>query len=356
MPTILITRFKLQFIFLLSCLFSMPSHAYYYVLEDDLLPEADRKTRTTPPVVILPPQGQRGADKPVVPTPWQQTSTVSSTSQYGNRYIIPFLKSRSPLINKGRGALDTLIPYMQGATIHIIGRPDAMVYTQGKIAQLAYNRAHNIQDYLTSQGIPLNSIVVEIDNTPNPQPNGSLYPCDLYISKPKDARTGAAELTLPVPITSDKATGIPEASTNTSEKNSSANGASNEQVIRFINQSVASGLMEPAIALKLMQSLSNEPKISKATFEAAPSLVRKVPWILDKKLTLRDNLDAWSKIAGWNPSVWEASNYYQVNATSSLNGDFPDILRQIADSTGLNICAKKHEKYVRVTDSSVSCK
>lgn len=92
------------------------------------------------------------------------------------------------------------------------------------------------------------------------------------------------------------------------------------------------------------------------TIYATPALARKENWVLDKSLTLRDNLNVWAKQASWNPSVWEASNYYQVTVTSTLEGDFPDVLRQIADSTGLNICAKKHEKYIRVTDANVSCK
>jgi len=104
---------------------------------------------------------------------------------------------------------------------------------------------------------------------------------------------------------------------------------------------------KPAIAI-------TAPSIA-PTIIAATTTMRKESWVLDKNLTLRGNVDTWSKQAGWNPSVWDASNYYQITVTSTIEGDFPDILRQIADSTGLNICARKRERYVRVTDPKVPC-
>lgn len=163
-----------------------------------------------------------------------------------------------------------------------------------------------------------------------------------------------------------------------------------DRLVQFINQAVGSGQMEAAVALKLMRALLDsegmhtgpqatsyqEPKAgrggglqlisAKPQMQVAPSeIVAATPtvvpapasrWVLDTKLTLRENLDAWAKIAGWNPSSWEASNFYQVTASSTVEGDFPAVLKQIADSTGLNICAKSREKVVRVTDASVSCK
>lgn len=87
-----------------------------------------------------------------------------------------------------------------------------------------------------------------------------------------------------------------------------------------------------------------------------PMIIQKQEWILNKSMTLRDNIDAWLKIADWNPSLWEAANFYEITTTSTVNGGFPDVLRQIADSTGLNICVNNGKKTVRVTDSTASCK
>lgn len=91
-------------------------------------------------------------------------------------------------------------------------------------------------------------------------------------------------------------------------------------------------------------------------FIAAPSLAREESWTLNKDITLRDNMNEWAKIAGWNPVTWEASNYYQVTITTTLKGSFPDVLRQIAESTKLNICAYRRDKKIRITDPNVACK
>jgi hypothetical protein len=138
--------------------------------------------------------------------------------------------------------------------------------------------------------------------------------------------------------------------------------------------------MDPVVAVRLMRTLAADADIgvpsqgttasrvpaqwqpaaqplpaAKPLFVATPAYASNQNWVLDKNLTLRDNIDAWSKQSGWNLVVWEAANFYQVTATTNLDGTFPGVLRQIADSTGLNICAKVREKYVRVTDSSVPC-
>jgi hypothetical protein len=90
-------------------------------------------------------------------------------------------------------------------------------------------------------------------------------------------------------------------------------------------------------------------------FVAASATVAKPTWKLEPGKTLRDNLDTWSKTAGWNPSLWQASNYFQVTHDTTLEGDYLDVIRQLAESTQLNMCARRHERYVRVTDASIPC-
>lgn len=322
------------------------ANASYTVIDDDLLPTSVAESRSTQQALAL-------------------------------HYTVPFAKNRSPLTLSGRITLDTLIPQMSNASIRIVGRPDAMSYTSGKFALLAVNRGNNMRDYLMRQGIPSSSITVANDNTPNPQLNGSIYPSEIYITRTENnARFSAASYALAKTYSSTQTTPQPQRAIYQAPIVAPANPA-RDQLIQFINQAVQSGQMEPAIALKLMHTLmESEPnnpsqfggqRISAQTpapqpqtpapqFIATSFLARNETWVLDKKLTLRDNVDAWSKSAGWNPSVWDASNFYQITANSTLEGGFPDVLRQIADSTGLNICAKKREKYVRVTDSTVSCK
>lgn len=348
------------------------AHAAYTVIDDDLLPTSMQ---------------------------------AEAQTQAPGHYSIPFTKERSPLTAAGRALLDALLPQINGALVRIVGRPDAG--TRGKVELLASNRANNIRDYLTRKGVPLSSITVEVDPSPNPQPNGSIYPSDIYLNRtdsiaPQPPRTWIAQEQQPSPpvqtvrapsqprtasyipgtpsarIPPAPARAVPE---QTAPKNTKS---SDDALINYINKSVLSGQMDAAVALQLIRTLMEgesganpmpasaikaakpAPQIAMAApqtaqpekqplFVATPSLARKETWVLDKNLTLRDNLDVWSKKSGWNPTVWDASNFYQVTATSTLEGGFPDVLRQIADSTGLNICAAKKEKYVRVTDPNVAC-
>jgi hypothetical protein len=360
-PHSLITDRSLACLFITGLLVfgPTPAKATYTVIDDDLYPTTVIEARSAPQKQVLP-----------------------------EHYMVPFQKDRSPLDSSGRAVLASLIPHMRNASIRIVGRPDAMIYKTGKLGIIAQNRAINIRDYLTRQGVPASSITFEIDNTPNPQPNGSSYPCDIYITVPDAVAPSPSTVNYvsryeqPQPITQPSqlppALTYPPTQAYAPTKTTTTLPAA-DPLVQYINQAVQSGQMQPAVALDLLrtlmestakhggQQLSQQPAAQitlqrpqapepAPQFVATPSLVRNENWVLDNKLTLRDNVDAWSKLAGWKPSVWEAANYYQVTTTTKIGGGFPDVLRKIADSTGLNICAKTREKYVRITDANMPCK
>lgn len=328
------------------------AHAGYTVIEDDLYPTGQAPSR---------PQlaGQRSI---------RSNANLEPAFDGGqDRYSIPFVKYRSPLIASAKAKLDELLPYMQGAEIRVVGRTDALTYTSGKLAELSYNRANVIRTYLMSKGIPANAIKIEVDDTPNPQRNGINYPSDIYISRAN----------VEPPVTRDSGSYSPAAqyvmaATKSSPVASPNVSGENQRLIQYINQAMLSGQMAPQVAVKLIQHLMDSsapatrlaanPSPSNIQVESNPvvkAIAAPIPvqtWSLDKKMTLRENVDSWSKQAGWNPSQWDAANAYQVTVSTTLDGGFPDVLRQVAEATGLNICAKKREKYIRVTDSNVSCK
>lgn len=343
--------------FLLS--FSLTANAVYVVLDDDLMP-----TRAPDP---------------------QQLPTA--------HYAIPFAKEHSPLGNAGRAALDAIIPQMRDQKVQIIGRPDATTYMGGKLAQLANNRANVIRNYLLREGVPANSIAMEIDNTPNPQTNGSIYPSDIYISRTQENhqprpylsanQPNAPTYTRPaVPASFDQTMGYiqptapgyaqPTPPPIQQIPRAGALIAARSQIIQFISRATQTGQMDPVAALKMIQTLSNtdmdsgpqtanaapmsQPITPAPLFVAANNTVRKQFWQLETTKTLRDNIDAWALRGGWNPTQWLATNYYQVTTASTLEGDFPDVLRQIADSTKLNICIYQRDKRIKVTDANISCK
>lgn len=483
----------------LSCItFNESALAAYTVIDDDLMPtSATAAPETSPPA----------------------------------HYAIPFNKGESTLSTSAKSILGGLLYQMRGATIRIVGRPDAYNKSQDTTTLSAVDRATNIRSYLVSQGIPTNNINIDIENAADQHANSRITNVDLYIASPiskisaQSVQMAAQSIpntqpatpkrqwvyeTLNVPFCALKtepgpvAQGILNEATRklSRAKNITVQGradkdsadmttaisrsdylrkwllriGADENQIKVESQSAyrpsgynncgysnisfkALQTSEEALAaqqeqrgddqqtvkptvpanavaiptvqaqtdpdmipmstirraftlsdvarldkantLKLLEnihmvrqtnpnqtdeqiiidliirqtaSLPNEAVKSTAAMPptptntvqpaavpmpaiiAATSTVRKESWVLDKNLTLRGNVDAWSKQAGWNPSVWDASNYYQITVTSTIEGDFPDILRQIADSTGLNICAKKRERYVRVTDPNVSCK
>jgi Toxin co-regulated pilus biosynthesis protein Q len=333
--------------------------ADYTVINDDLYPEtmiqATRQARMAPQRVAV----------GIVP----------------QRYTIPFVRGVSRLTNYGSDTLAMLLPKLHGASIRIVGRPDAIIYATGELSRMPRARAENIRAYLVRLGVPTNKIAIEIDNTPNPQAAGNGYPCDIYITYAEEraaasfaaaSRYDNKELTKEEAIEqaaqrptmrpthtaahaeSAYAAVTPQPTPATVLINQAAPTGNNKRLVQYINQAVESGHMSPQVALNLLRGLIDAEN-STPTAAATPA-ARKESWLLDKNLTLRDNMEVWSKKSGWKTVIWEAANFYQITTSASIEGDFPEILRKIAESTGLNICANTGEKSIRVTDAALACK
>ena len=294
------------------------------------------------------------------------TDTMASSSDLEAQnpapahYVIPFTKNCSLLGHRGYSTLDAITPQKDGAYIRIVGRPDAMFNAKGMKAQLAHDRANNIRDFLTRHGVPSNRIIIEVDNTPNPQPNGILYPSDIYISDATPALAAASnEQSFMTPVsTAAQDAQLPSAALQQDNVNATppATPVATESF----------DIAQPDAAIPLPAgSTSPNPQAAAVVPASAPPTSETPPvpisapedtWLLDKALTLRDNLDAWSKHMDWNQVTWKATTNYQVTADYTLKGDFAAVLRQIADNTDLNICVFKNDKVIKVTDPKTSCK
>lgn len=79
-------------------------------------------------------------------------------------------------------------------------------------------------------------------------------------------------------------------------------------------------------------------------------------WRLEPGRTLRDNLNDWAREAGWNQPQWAASQSYRITHAATYDGQYPDVLRKISDQSKLNVCVRKFDKVVKITDSNTSCK
>lgn len=341
-------------------------------------------------------------DDDLYPTAMIQARGRSSTDWSADTFKVNFTKGSSAVGPLARPSVDDLIPRMQAASlIRIVGRPDSAAATENKKQHsLGLARASALRAYLIRAGIPSEIIQVELDATGNPLASNGISQADIFISNRPDPRATTYQASAPIRapqeqaiphayrylnqeveapaariMTAAPATVIPQAQ--------AIRNSSDERLIQYINQAVQAGQMLPSVAAQILRSLveanaatqqpapaaapaaapapqAPAPVLSPTPLYTASAPVRAVParverWVLDARLTLKDNLDEWSKASGWRPTNWEAANFYQVTSTTVLDGAFPDVLKRIADSTGLNICASPRDKYVRVTDSNVPC-
>jgi hypothetical protein len=392
------TQFSKKKISILISMFGLLSssamaHAGYVVIDDDLMPT------------------------PGISQGWAAPQTAQGSLQH---YQIQFTKDRSPLTAAARAVLDAIIPQIRGQSIRIVGRPDAQYVAAGKLALLASNRANVLKNYLLQMGIPANNISMDVDNSPNPQANGITYPSDIFVGSnqvkaPEDedaqlyisnsqksygatraGNTGyspASDIAQPAitrqPIVQQQSQPQPV------PKTQSLNLTSNEkaaraQIIQFILNATQSGQMDAQSAFKMMriisgtdgqqsaQSASPTPvdrqpyqasadksrlmlvNTAKPTDNNKPLFVTAAPksadWKVDSTKTLRENITAWSLSADWGIPEWLATQDFNVTRTTYLTGGFPDVLKQISDTSGLNICITKNPKTIRITDHNVSCK
>lgn len=313
-------------------------------------------------------------------------------------FMIPFAKMRSPLTPIGRVSLDKIVAQLDGGLIQIVGRPDEIVYKQGKLGAIPQNRANNIRDYLVRKGVPAKFISISIDTAPNTLVD-SIYASDVYlthrqvepfrvqpvmqqkqvVSTPPSIRTEPlVERHEPAASAENRAQAslikwvlrLVQAKQLSNEAAASifadlAGGSASTETaqVQFVSQALPDPAQRPAQpVVEVKPVLEAQPEVKKPVpplamlFVAATATIRKPLWVLDTGKTLKENLDVWAKQAGWNAPEWLASNFFQVTSASTLEGGFIDVLSQISDATKLNFCITQREKRLKVIDSNISCK
>lgn len=299
---------------------------------------------------------------------------AAEASLPAEHFKIDFARGAAQLGPKGRASVDALLPKIRGAThVRIVGGTD--FGTSAAQLTLALNRAAAIRSYLERLGVSIENVVVDGDNSPPPmsaeifvgsRPNARQSavaalqglgqvdngPSIPHMPPPRAPRTPAqhTEFLRSGPIDSMQSR-VDQSSA------PSARSAEDERLLRYISDAVTSGLMLPSVAAQILRTLSAASHPAQAAEAQVPRQATAAleRWVLDARLNLKQNLDSWAQAAGWNPTIWEASNYYQVTATTTVEGAFPEVLRRIADSTGLNICALLTKRVVRVTDAGRAC-
>lgn len=340
-----------------ALLVTFSSHASYMVIDDDLYPTSYMS----------------------------EVRTRALEDVNSDKYKISFLRGSSSLNPMARSYLDELVSRMRNASqIRIVGRMDgASAAENRRNRQLGTARASAIRTYLINQGIPAGAVEVEVEADGNPDAASGFSSTDLVVVHARPVRAASDERAIPrhfrylnnesaTPTAAPTPAPAPVAAISQPARASSGN---DEAMLQYINQAVQAGQMAPSVAAQIIRSMleskgnSNQVNAPAAAVapvttqvirtayvpqEPAPARIER--WTLDARMNLKENFDAWAAASGWKTTLWEASNFYQVTSSRTLDGAFPDILKQIADSTGLNICAYPREKYVRVTDPNVSCR
>ena len=241
---------------------------------------------------------------------------------------IQFPRQRAILTKTAIASLDALLPSMSRAAIRIVGRPDATARNDGPLSELAAERAAAVRDYLMRKGIPYAAIKMEIDESPNPQRNGSLYPSEIYISTASAPRTDFTHYPpsqhapqhqsvrhLPQQYEAPQAQAPilqPNVAATRAATNSGiATPPANPELIRFINASALNGQMSASVALQLLERLA--PTLAPASPAPAPVTPPPTPpvlapvqaqhptWeILADDETLQNTFSRWGKLANWD--------------------------------------------------------
>lgn len=107
---------------------------------------------------------------------------------------------------------------------------------------------------------------------------------------------------------------------------------SNDQVLASsrLVRAGATDLLPATVVTTVVSAPSAFVTVGQAPMASAPSQ----KWLIDPRLSLRANVEAWAKQAGWNKVVWEAADYELV-APAVFEGEFSDAkgpLAQLIDA------------------------
>jgi len=373
----------------LSLLFisSTMAQAAYTVIDDDLMP--------TP---MNEPQQQKLPQKVL-----QQNYQSFADDSYPNtaqglykEYLIPFFKKSSALTQDGIHALRNLLPSIGEGTIKIIGRQDATVSNKNGLDKLGVNRANKMRDYLTKQGVPASSIFIEVDNNPNPQANGNIYPSSIVLNAlPHESQAETPSMMVNASIKEPVQTQTqrispkkdvllqPVKQTTTTITATPATTVTKSKLVGIIYQSAETGQLDQMLAVKLLRVLlenSSDPAYTQMPTAAQPqpAVYKNAPaptqyraqspapiqtpvisvqqsqtgpskWTLKPEKTLKDNIELWAKSSNYTVK-WNASNFYKVGKSSVITGEFLDVVDKVTVAAGVDMAVSNKTSTIFIND------
>jgi hypothetical protein len=104
-----------------------------------------------------------------------------------------------------------------------------------------------------------------------------------------------------------------------------------EEAITLLSQFMAgSKFVIPQSGNALQQQITSQTTENTTPFTTLP--ISTPYWVLSKEKTLKENLEEWTKLAGWSEPVWKSHHNYQINFSSTVHGSLIDAIGQIAQS------------------------
>ena len=270
-------------------------------------------------------------------------------------FSIPFYVGHDRLGQQGKQSVHFLLPTLSAAPlITIQGRPDPV--NPGNI-DLAHRRALSIKRYLRDKGLS-NPITIEVATDVQSADPPNVYNATIVLAPPTPPAPPPRTAYYPPvdPATSHQvsAEAVRRALKIAADANLSSTDTATLVASLLPGTATTGDTPVPYAPLRTPVGDGALP-VALSRLALSPNTSRR-QWWLDASKTLRDNLEEWARTAGWNPIRWEASNFYEVTSTVPVEGDFPGVLRQVADSTGLNICARKSDRTIKVTEGNVNCR
>lgn len=331
-------------------------------------------------------------------------------------FQIPFKRYSSQLGTKGKNAIAEILPRLRGAhKIIVQGRPDHPV--SSKPSQKAFNissqRANTLKQMLVTSGVAESKIFIETLNEPSYTDTPEVYNATIKVvaHKPEtDSNAISGEAVVPITSASKfsalnnkqsiSANSVRRVLKTAIDNNLSATdtgrlfeswlvvespGANHKNVnrnellipltsVRRVLKTAiennltamdASRMFESWIAVEHATvpveptSLATEPATQRDdAYKSGTVITQSAPrlWRLEPTKSLRDNMQDWAKQAGWNQPQWAASQQYKVMSAATFDGEYPEVLRKISDQSKLNVCVRKSDRVVKITDSNTSCK
>ena len=293
----------------------------------------------------------------------QQTAVQPSTISHSQIYDVPFYVKRSQLGRRGRKMLqDLLNDAKQAESVSITGYGDARNATT-----LGRQRGNAIQRWLVQHGVEGSKIVVTESPDTNPSETVNVFNSTVALSRNQASTRLSSDHQQSVSLVKTNKERLPPVELTRSPALPQA--AINDPVkLAIANKLVALGqskVIKPEDAMALLAELLKNQDVAAPTHVSTaqqltpPSAIPQVipttessrAWLLSSSKTLKENIVEWTKIAGWENPIWDASNQYQVTFSSTMNGTFLEVLGQISKAVPeLDIQVWKNKRVIRIAD------